>query len=573
MLALVASPSVPRIAAEESSLPFGFMVGAAAGEERDFAGISFVWCPPGEFAMGSPEKEPMRQLDETRHQVVVELGFWMAKTETTQKQWTRIFRHHGTSYRGEHLPVDLISWNDAVAWMNEMNRRFPLPEGWKWSLPTEIQWEYACRAGTETPFSFGNVADGTQANCFGQFPYGTKKKGPSLGRLVEVALYPSNPWGLHDMHGNVDELCANRYASYPLDEALDPDVHDVTAAKGLRGGRFSSIPAGCRSASRFQAPPDHGCYGFRPAIVPPQDAPPHSEVSSQLELTPEPENRQLWPPYEKPSLPAGSLLDGLAPAEPLSEVFGEFQERLVGERRRHGNIVLIWCPPGNFSMGEPHTEPASLVSFYRQHEVTLTHGFWMAETETTQKQWEEIMGSNPGDIPGESHPVEQVRQIDCLKWIAEMNRRHPLPKGWAWSLPTEAQWEYACRAGSRTAFSFGDSLNGDKANCNGYMPLGTTVRGRCIGRTTVVASYPPNAWGLCDMHGNVWEWCAGEMKEYPETAVIDPAPKHSTTSAALRGGSWKMFAPFSRSASRFSGVPALTKADDIGFRAAIVRTK
>lgn len=224
-------------------------------------------------------------------------------------------------------------------------------------------------------------------------------------------------------------------------------------------------------------------------------------------------------------------------------------------------------------MGEKHTEPASLAPLYRQHEVTLTDGFWMAETETTQKQWEEIMGNNPSGIPGEHNPVEQVSQKDCLKWIAEMNRRHSLPSGWVWSLPTEAQWEYACRAGTESDFSFGDSLNGDNANCNGFMPLGTPIRGRVIGRTVLAGSYPPNPWGLYDMHGNVWEWCKGEMKAYPDTAVSDPAPQDSAMSAALRGGSWKMFAPFSRSASRFSGVPGVTAADDIGFRVAIVKSK
>src|SRR5690606_31731363 len=117
-----------------------------------------------------------------------------------------------------------------------------------------------------------------------------------------------------------------------------------------------------------------------------------------------------------------------------------------------------------------------------------------------------------------------------------------------------------------------DSLNGDRANCNGYMPHGTTVRGHGLGQTVMAGSYQPNPWGLYDMHGNVWEWCRGEMKEYPNTPAADPVPQDSIVNAALRGGSWKMFAPFSRSASRFSGVPGFTKADDVGFRAAIVKT-
>ena len=129
------------------------MEGSRAGEVREFGGIEMVWCPPGEFLMGSPTSESDRSDDETQHRVTLTRGFWMAKTETTLGQWERMMGDNPSQFTGEDLPVETVSWDDVLGWLEKMNEKTPLPSGWKWALPTEAQWEYACRAGTETAFA------------------------------------------------------------------------------------------------------------------------------------------------------------------------------------------------------------------------------------------------------------------------------------------------------------------------------------------------------------------------------------------------------------------------------------
>lgn len=131
------------------------MTGEEAGEVRIFGGIEMVWCPPGTFAMGSPWNEEGRFMDETPHEVILTQGFWIAKTETTQKQWEVITAENPSWRKGENLPVEKVTWSEVQSWLEKKNAQDPPPEGWKWSLPTEAQWEYACRAGTTTPIYSG----------------------------------------------------------------------------------------------------------------------------------------------------------------------------------------------------------------------------------------------------------------------------------------------------------------------------------------------------------------------------------------------------------------------------------
>ena len=138
---------------------------------------------------------------------------------------------------------------------------------------------------------------------------------------------------------------------------------------------------------------------------------------------------------------------------------------------------------------------------------------------------ERVVGNNPSRFKGIKRPVEQVSWEDSQQYIQKLNSllagTPGAPSGFKFSLPTEAQWEYACRAGTTTPFNFGSVLNGDKANCNGNYPYGTTTKGKYLQKTTEVGSYPANAWGLFDMHGNVWEWCSDWYGNYPSGAVTD----------------------------------------------------
>ncbi|MBR0236468.1 MAG: SUMF1/EgtB/PvdO family nonheme iron enzyme [Thermoguttaceae bacterium] len=223
-------------------------------------------------------------------------------------------------------------------------------------------------------------------------------------------------------------------------------------------------------------------------------------------------------------------------------------------------FAFRWCPRGTFTMGSPEDEE-DRDDDETQHQVTLTKGFWMMETQVTQKQWKAIMGNNPSNFKGDDLPVEQVSWNDCQEFC-----RKCVQLGLPVQLPTEAQWEYACRAGSTTAYFWGNALKGDKANCDGNYPCGTTTKGKYLRKTTPVGSYDSNAWGLYDMHGNVWEWCADYWKEeYPSGSVTDPTGPSNGSYRVFRGGSWYNSARHCRSASRRSIEPD-GRSDALGFR-------
>ena len=231
-----------------------------------------------------------------------------------------------------------------------------------------------------------------------------------------------------------------------------------------------------------------------------------------------------------------------------------------------------WCPRGSFQMGSPDD---GWCGRQRQHRVTLSRGFWMLETEVTQEMWQSVMGDNPSIYEGATLPVEEVSWNDCQQFIGKLNQVSGIPSGYKLSLPSEAQWEYACRAGTKTPYNFGSKLNGDKANCDGHLPYGTKEKGKYLEKTAVVKSYEPNAWGLYDMHGNVSEWCqdwydGDYYRESPAQNPPGPAGPGSNWSRVNRGGSWDDMAEFCRSAYRASAVPGY-RSDTLGLRLALVR--
>jgi formylglycine-generating enzyme required for sulfatase activity len=252
-------PMVKTDPAPESAFPADRnMEGSRAGEVREYGGIEMVWCPPGEFLMGSRVDEADRSDDEPPHLVTLTKGFWMAKTETTQGQWERVMRENPSDFSGEDLPVETVSWVDVQGWLEKMNEKAPLPSGWKWALPTEAQWEYACRAGTKRAFA-GDLDEmawydensGSKTN-----PVGTKK---------------ANAWGLHDMHGNVWEWCSDWYGEYVIGSSSDPTGGATTGVSRVcRGGSWGDVARHCRSAYRGRLTPDgrSNYLGFRPALVP-----------------------------------------------------------------------------------------------------------------------------------------------------------------------------------------------------------------------------------------------------------------------------------------------------------------
>jgi len=233
------------------------------------------------------------------------------------------------------------------------------------------------------------------------------------------------------------------------------------------------------------------------------------------------------------------------------------------------DYAFRWCPSGTFTMGSPASE-ADRSDGETQHQVTLSHGFWMLETPVTQGMWETVMGANPSHFKGSKKlPVESVSWDDCQGFIQKLNGLNIAPSGFKFSLPTESQWEYACRAGTTTPYHFGGVLNGDKANCNGNYPYGTSTKGKYLKRTSEVGSYPSNAWGLLDMHGNVCEWCLDWYGDYPSGAVTDPVGSSTGSNRVIRGGCWGHDAQNCRSARRGDGDPA-RRNNGIGLRLSLV---
>jgi formylglycine-generating enzyme required for sulfatase activity len=182
----------------------------------------------------------------------------------------------------------------------------------------------------------------------------------------------------------------------------------------------------------------------------------------------------------------------------------------------------------------------------------------------TQEQWQEVMGKNPSRFKGEKNlPVENVSWDDCQDFIKKLREKDKKP----YRLPTEAEWEYACRAGTKTPFHFGETISTEQANYNGEAVYGDGKKGVYRKKTTPVSSFPPNAWGLYDMHGNVWQWCQDKYGEYPQNSVVDPQGAENGVLRMVRGGSWvsTSFPAICRSASRRWLVPGL-RSYDLGCR-------
>ena len=198
-------------------------------------------------------------------------------------------------------------------------------------------------------------------------------------------------------------------------------------------------------------------------------------------------------------------------------------------------MEMVLVPAGKFMMGSPANEK-DRSDDERQHEVTLTKSYYMGKYEITQEQWESVMGKNPSTIVGAKLPVTDVSWNDCQDFIKKLNAK----TNGGYRLPTESEWEYACRAGTTTAYSFGDKITPKDANYDGSK----------TGKPVEVGSYKANAFGLYDMHGNVWEWCEDRVSPYSEGKLTDPKGPATGESRVLRGGSFNFIESNARSSYR-----------------------
>ena len=536
-----------QITVRMEEIPFNGIVTLPGGVE-----LKLVKIEHGSFMMGSG-----MYSDETPHTVTLTKDYWLGETEVTQGQYTAVMGNNPSSFqKGDDYPVEGVSWNDAIAFCRKLNELFAesLPEGYRFNLPSEAQWEYACRAGTATAWYYGDSLSSSQANFDGNYPGGGAAKGKYLEMATPVRSYSPNAWGLYDMHGNVWEWCRDVYeAGYAEDpEFLKGQPSADDRLRVSRGGSWYDSAVYCRSALRRRSDPAGGNYfvGFRVALV---------TVDSTTSAA-------MTAPASADTAVAVEHETTTVAATPTSQ---EVQSSVESEKKTITlpggvELKLVKVEKGSFQMGsEEGTRYEKPV-----HRVTLTKDFWMGQYEVTQEQYKAVMGENPsyfkyekGDCPVECASWEDAMSF-CRKLTEQERNAGRLPAGYEYTLPTEAQWEFAARGGNQSKgykYSGGNDIETvawyDKNSGGKAHPVGTKRA---------------NELGLYDMSGNVWEWCRDWSWLYPRSDVTDPIDElviHSDR--VLRGGSWLDPARLCHSWYRSSNVPSF-RDGNLGFRVALV---
>ena len=473
---------------------------------------AFRWAPPGSFTRPLNKttepywEEPTVQFEEIDYKITVARGFWLAETETTQELWEAVMGENPSKgARTGKSPVNFVSWDDTQEFISKLNSGGYAPAGFEFRLPTEAQWEYACMAGSS-------------GERYGELDAIAWHGGNLEGRPSEVGQKLANAWGLYDMLGNVAEWCNDWYERYPNRDLIDyvgPQrrrPYHVIRGSWDSGGWAPSMK-GCSRSFRDSGDAGDLFTGFRLALVS-KDLTSHDKAGARIVFE----------------------IDGV-------------------------KVAFRWCPPGSFTRQWNKwtkrwwEEPVEQIGDKHDFKITLTQGFWLAETETTQEFWEAVTGRNPslGDRSG-STPVNNISVTDVQDFISKLNDGGYTPGGFEFRLPTEAQWEYACAAGS----------TGER-----YGKLNTIAwhAGNSDGRAHEVGLKEPNAWGFYDMLGNVWEWCCDEYEKYPMMDLTDYAGPREGSFLVIRGAGWYAL---SELCSRYTRGNYGGMDDNFGFRLAIV---
>ena len=572
------------------------------------------WIRAGTFTMGSPDDEPERRDNEVLHQVTLTRGFWLADTACTQALWGAVMGVNQSQFQGDERPVEKVSYDDVVKFCSSLGKQIP---GLMPQMPTEAQWEYACRAGTQTTFSFGSTISTDQANFDGNYPYNGSPKGLSRRETLSVKDLPANPWGLYQMHGNVWEWCSDWYTDSLSESQIDPIGPSEGSYRVLRGGGWFGNARYVRSACRFWFGP-----GLRNDVL---------GVRLLSSAGAEPSEMAEGPVAEQGSEPArlgaadeffrefrvrvgdqepaeleiaqATTIRVVSNLEAVElqrltkpdwavefgrDVYGVYGDFELESAKDHSMVQqrLRWIPPGRFQMGSPPEEPGRFPNEDLK-DVTISDGFWMFDAPCSQRLWTAIMDDNPSHFLDAERPVESVDWAQAKEFAARLNQAL---KAHVFQLPTEAQWEYACRAGTSTAIYTGTlEIIGD-ANAPALDPIawyvGNSGHKYDLEQSEDIAKYgwlskkqfpfthagtrkikqkAPNPWGLYDMLGNVWEWCEDWYSEKLEGSSVDPRGPETGSVRVIRGGSLISFARFVRSACRNRLDPG-DRYNDLGFR-------
>jgi formylglycine-generating enzyme required for sulfatase activity len=509
-----------------------------------------VWISPGAFIMGSLAGEPGRQADEgPATEVTLSRGFWMGQQEVTQGEYRAVMGDNPSSFTGDdHLPVEVVSWSEATnyCWKLTLEERNAgrIGAGQEYRLPTEAQWEY------------GDDLPGTNLGNYAWYL-------EDSGETHPAGQKTPNAWGLYDLYGNVWEWCLDWYGAYAGGQVVDPSGPGSGTERVKRGGAWNSELADCRSARRSHAGDVRQfSTGLRVVLVSLDATAPGSptakitvELIPQITLKGTPgfywiERAEIindvsgWTVIHIATVSS----NGVSNFYDTTPWRGGLRYFRVSSAPIWTNSV--WIAPGMFTMGSPSSEVDRYSDEGPQTQVTISQGFVMGKYEVTQAEYQAVMGSNPSYFTGDvKRPVDQVTWDDATNYCGQLTARERsagrLPTGYAYRLPTEAEWEYACRAGTTTRFSYGDD--------SGYVQLGNYAwyYSNCGGTTHPVGQKQPNAWGLYDMYGNVWEWCLDWYSgSLPGGSVTDPRGPNTGSRRVFRGGGWCGLGWLCRSAIR-----------------------
>ena len=593
MLLLALAPIGPTLAQAPE--------GALKSEPATVMRPALVHVPAGTFTMGSPPDEPGRFDGEVQHPVTLTRPLWVMETEVTRAQWKAVMGTDPSYFkRADDLPVERVSWYEAVAFANRLSVKEGLSACYTltacteeanlglgcaenegtcdgkytcevkridgcagYRLPTEAEWEYLARAGTQGAIYAGSFEilgeynapaldpiawyGGNSGTEHGEgFPWNwNEMQKPAARQATQPAgQKAANPWGLRDTLGNVQEWCEDWYGPYPLGPISDPAGPPTGDQRVVRGGAWAANPPMIRAATRNYDDPVRRSpgHGFR-LVRAPGPAP------------------ATAPPCE-----GGTLAAAATDHRP----------------------TLCAVSAGTFTMGSPPNEP-DRDRYEVQHPVTLTRPLWVMETEVTRAQWKEVMGTDPSHFKRDLRlPVDRVSWYDAVAFANRLSVKEGLSacytltacqeeadlgQGCAESmdcygkytcevkrvdgcagyrLPTEAEWEYLARAGTTTATYAADVTTIAWFNQNSY-------------ETKPVGQKAANPWGLRDTLGNVYEWCEDWYGDYERKSISDPVGPPTGDYRVVRGGSWDTEARGVRAAYRGYGAP-IGRVHGFGFR-------
>lgn len=610
-------------------------------EYTNSIGMKFRLIPPGEFVMGGTEEEIREILrfltdkhwqtcaksESPQHKVVLTQPIYLGVFEVTQAEYEKVMGVNPSYFapmgQGKEtvagmdtgsFPVERVSWTKAAEFCTRLSERenhkpfyfFSAGDvntslnGTGYRLPSEAEWEFACRAGTTTRYWSGDQEqDLRQAGWYRQ---NSGLRPHSVGELK------ANPFGLYDMHGNVwervqDGWDASFYEQFREMPAVDPKIPSASDSQHImRGGDWIQYPLECRSSRRHSPEPAFATelIGFRVAMT--------------VEAVKAAITAETAASRERPA-PNGGPKEGPLPAiapfdAKQARAHQETWARHLGVPVEYTNSIgmkLVLIPPGEFLMGSTQAEVEAALrdadpndrnwleyirSEAPQHKVVLTQPIYLGRYEVTQAEYETVMGMNPAHFSPQgkgheavagletaNHPVEMVGWFDATDFCIRLSKQEKLRpfyaaadetisplEGTGYRLPSEAEWEFACRAGTTAKRWSGDT---DEA-----LLSVAWFRSNSIERTHAVGEQRANPFGLSDIHGNVWEWVQDRFEanwydQYQNRTAINPeTPLPGGYPRVFRGGSFRDIAPHFRSALRFIN-PPIVRDKNFGFRVSL----